>query len=427
MAFTTERYVAICHPMCSQTKSKFTRATRVITCIWTLSVLSALPFSLFQQVNYLKDNRDRNIAESAWCGLPFLEPDKNWETLMLSSTFLFFVVPMTVIIVLYIRIAVTIYRSGSLRRCASVEAGNCCEAERWQIQSRRIVIRMLIAVAAAFFICWIPFHTQRLLFVYVTLYGSWTEKLRTINHELFYVAGCFYYFNSTINPLLYSVMSNRFRVAFRETLCTKSLVETFCKCFMVGHQEQKTTKAPVLRGKCPSFCDRIQEDLLKENLQVSKDIHNGSCKNNKGNDDNSECKYTFPSGCHKGNVLTNSLPDYALILCCGSQNGKVRKQYTYTFKSNNWRHENGETIADVHSHKRKVNCGTVLSKSEGNCPASDSPPYCKDDASAEANCHFDSETNDISNDTKTSVLPYDSTIHTSGLCICFNITLESAL
>ena len=47
----------------------------------------------------------------------------------------------------------------------------------------------LVAVVVAFFICWIPFHTQRLLFVVVTLYGEWTEQLQNIQHALFMVSG----------------------------------------------------------------------------------------------------------------------------------------------------------------------------------------------------------------------------------------------
>ncbi|GIY70025.1 neuropeptides capa receptor [Caerostris extrusa] len=76
-----------------------------------------------------------------------------------------------------------------------------------------------VTVVVAFFVCWAPYHSQRLLFLYVSLYGEWTETLRKINQDLFTLSGCFYYFNSTINPVLYTVMSNRFRVAFREMLC----------------------------------------------------------------------------------------------------------------------------------------------------------------------------------------------------------------
>ncbi|GIY15043.1 hypothetical protein CDAR_598001 [Caerostris darwini] len=49
--------------------------------------------------------------ESAWCGFPFNDPNRHWETLMLCSTFPFFVVPMALITVLYFRISLTLYRA----------------------------------------------------------------------------------------------------------------------------------------------------------------------------------------------------------------------------------------------------------------------------------------------------------------------------
>ena len=63
-------------------------------------------------------------------------------------------------------------------------------------QGKKTVIRMLgkynpsdnkhslqgflfpVAVVVAFFICWIPFHSQRLMFVVVTLYREWTVGLQ---------------------------------------------------------------------------------------------------------------------------------------------------------------------------------------------------------------------------------------------------------
>ncbi|XP_013777385.1 neuropeptides capa receptor-like [Limulus polyphemus] len=221
VTFSVERYIAICHPICQQTKSKLSRAIRNIIIIWILSLAGAAPYGLFNRINYLKDENKNPLLESAWCGFPFHEPDKSWETLMVCSTFLFFVVPITLIIVLYARIAMTLYRSRKMHRCTSEGSTSCQEeGERTKIQSQKIAIRLLAAVVVAFIVCWAPFHAQRLLFVFVSLYSKWTETLRKVNHYLFSLAGCFYYFNSTINPILYSVMSNRFRVAFREKLCT---------------------------------------------------------------------------------------------------------------------------------------------------------------------------------------------------------------
>ncbi|XP_076350574.1 neuromedin-U receptor 2-like isoform X2 [Tachypleus tridentatus] len=232
VTFSVERYIAICHPIRQQTKSKLSHAIRNIIIIWIFSLAGAAPYGLFNRINYLKDDNKNILLESAWCGFPFHEPDKSWETLMICSTFLFFVVPLTLIIVLYIRITITLHRSRKIHRCTSEGSTKCQgEGQRTKLQSQRIAIRLLAAVVVAFFVCWAPFHAQRLLFVFVSLYSEWTDTLRKVNHYLFTLAGCFYYFNSTINPILYSVMSNRFRVAFREKLCIgRSNALSLCCC-----------------------------------------------------------------------------------------------------------------------------------------------------------------------------------------------------
>lgn len=90
-------------------------------------------------------------------------------------------------------------------------------------------------VVIAFFLCWTPFYAQRLGYVYFkvsTKQGStfsicsnlglcFQESLffRTINEYLMYVSGIFYYVSSTINPILYNLMSVKYRRAFRRTLC----------------------------------------------------------------------------------------------------------------------------------------------------------------------------------------------------------------
>ncbi len=138
------------------------------------------PFSFFMldfQVNYVLDPQNRTMEESAWCGVPFDQPDLSSQLLMLLSTCLFFVAPMTLILILYLRIALVLHRSSrssSLRRCCgsnqaqqyppnynnSLNNGNGphavpstpnnysakrCQAERSHMQSRRAVIRMLVS------------------------------------------------------------------------------------------------------------------------------------------------------------------------------------------------------------------------------------------------------------------------------------------
>jgi hypothetical protein len=53
VAFSTERYLAICYPLYLHTMSGLKRAIRIIACLWLVAFFSALPFSLYTQVDYL--------------------------------------------------------------------------------------------------------------------------------------------------------------------------------------------------------------------------------------------------------------------------------------------------------------------------------------------------------------------------------------
>ena len=46
-----------------------------------------------------------------------------------------------------------------------------------------------VTVVLVFFICWTPFHAQRLMFVIVTLKGEWTSNNSAAHHILFLASG----------------------------------------------------------------------------------------------------------------------------------------------------------------------------------------------------------------------------------------------
>lgn len=68
------------------------------------------------------------------------------------------------------------------------------------------------AVVIMFFICWAPFHAQRLLYVY----AQEADYYPDLNEWLYILSGCLYYFSTTVNPILYNLMSARYRKAFRK-------------------------------------------------------------------------------------------------------------------------------------------------------------------------------------------------------------------
>jgi len=96
---------------------------------------------------------------------------------------------------------------------------------------------VLVAVVVAFFICWAPFHTQRLMSAsaYSAAAAAAAESELTnstatthVDAEqptqgvgdlvFFYVSGVLYYVSSVINPILYNIMSVKFRQAFVDTI-----------------------------------------------------------------------------------------------------------------------------------------------------------------------------------------------------------------
>ena len=71
VSFSMERYLAICHPLYSHTMSGFKRAVRIIALVWLVSLVSAAPYFLFTELNYIARplNSTNYLEESAFCAL----------------------------------------------------------------------------------------------------------------------------------------------------------------------------------------------------------------------------------------------------------------------------------------------------------------------------------------------------------------------
>ncbi|KAH8864084.1 Neuropeptides capa receptor [Schistosoma japonicum] len=137
-------------------------------------------------------------------------------------TFLFFFTPMVIMSVLYGLIAIQLSHSNLGLRAPSKfkygrdQSSSCNTSKVRSLGSgRKGIVRMLVAVVVAFFICWAPFHLQRVLT------SSNVQMTWFFIDFLFYVSGFLYYMSATVNPILYSLMSARFRRAFISTFKIK--------------------------------------------------------------------------------------------------------------------------------------------------------------------------------------------------------------
>ncbi|KPM11525.1 7 transmembrane receptor (rhodopsin family)-like protein 16 [Sarcoptes scabiei] len=181
-SFTIERYVAICHPLKSHTMSQLPRAIKIILVIWAVSAFCALPvawqFGIIFLINKSSSTSLRNISRQ--CGIKNVYFEYGFET----AAIVFFLMPITLITVLYVLIGI------NLRK---------------------------IAVVIAFFFCYSPFHAQRVLATTMHRNKLKSPTIHYVYVILTHISGVTYYLSATINPILYQLMSRKFRIAFKDT------------------------------------------------------------------------------------------------------------------------------------------------------------------------------------------------------------------
>ncbi|CAG2163540.1 unnamed protein product [Oppiella nova] len=125
-AFTIERYVAICHPLKAHTMSKLSRAVKLIIIMWILGIVCALPIAY--QFGIVYDfNNERLVPESAACSIKRTIPYFNEHTFTISSL-LVFVIPVTIISVLYMLIGLKLRYSAAVRN-KQIAANNTTDTE----------------------------------------------------------------------------------------------------------------------------------------------------------------------------------------------------------------------------------------------------------------------------------------------------------
>ncbi|NWI09043.1 NMUR2 protein, partial [Crypturellus soui] len=207
---SVERYVAILHPFRAKLESTRKRALRTIVVLWVLSVLFALPNTSTHGIMLQYFPNGTLVPGSATCTV--VRPMWIYNCIVQITSFLFYVLPMGVISVLYYLMGLRLKGDKSLE----VEE----MAVNIQKPSRKSVTKMLFVLVMVFAICWAPFHIDRLFFSFVV---EWTEPLANIFNLIHVVSGVFFYLSSAVNPIIYNLLSQRFRMAF---LC---VISPHCK------------------------------------------------------------------------------------------------------------------------------------------------------------------------------------------------------
>lgn len=222
------------------------------------------------------------------------------------SFVLFFLIPMSVIAMQYTKMALKISKQtgrlgigvhGSVHRGSGKRTHNHKTIVKMlgmykllEAVCIRLIDSFLAAVVIGFFVCWAPFHAQRLLFIYGQDFSYYHE----LNAWVFYITGILYYFSSTLNPILYNLMSNRYRLAFKEILCgTKSKHKllrrssTLRETLRLSHSDHLTRRSSYNSPRNShkhSLRNPVIEDIILEEdtLQLvrSENFHVNKCHKN---------------------------------------------------------------------------------------------------------------------------------------------------
>lgn len=177
-----------------------------------------------------------------------------------------------------------------------------------------ILSTFTVAVVVAFFVCWAPFHAQRLM----SIYASNDQPTAVVVYEvLHYMSGVLYYVSATINPILYHIMSLKFRTAFKETLGTCCRRRSSIRTRQSGsfYSFNSTVRSRILADNTDTTLntlareedteDKCGGDPNATNKRISPPYHNGnrrkatttmSGRSLKGNGRNGERKSRGPGG-----------------------------------------------------------------------------------------------------------------------------------
>lgn len=134
----------------------------------------------------------------------------DWHPFYFYVTFiLFFAIPFVILLMLYCFISKKLTSDSK-----SISASSNLQR---RTQVRRQVVMMLASVCVTFFVCLLPF---RLMTLWIIL--SSPAEIAKIGMEVYYIllftCRLLLYVNSSINPILYNVISSKFRCAFCKIL-----------------------------------------------------------------------------------------------------------------------------------------------------------------------------------------------------------------
>lgn len=187
--------------------------------------------------------------------------DTFWPAFFYVGTIsIFFLIPFFILIILYSIIAKHLMQNSAVLTQGHRSNSNI-------LKYRKQIIFMLGAVVVNFFICLIPFRALTLWIIIVPM-----ETIMSLGldgyYKLLYFCRIMLYLNSAMNPILYNLMSSKFRDGFIKLLKCKLVSKS--KKFMPG--TRKETFHTTSTNMSSSFSDKRKDTITEVDRRKREQI-----------------------------------------------------------------------------------------------------------------------------------------------------------
>lgn len=225
LTFTIERYIGVCYPMKGKVWCTPRRAQGVVAVVCFVALLVTLPVFFEFRVEEMTDqwNNTRLITKTTEFGRTASYQIGYFYANQIFFTFL----PLLLLFAFnsfLIRAVMHATRNrrrmtlGDLTTPAATNSLHSSQQERHQRDQQRITV-MLIVVVVVFVVCQLPQAVQTLCRIYLQradLMGGREERILKITGNYF---NLLVMINSSINFVLYSSFSSKFRLTFARIFC----------------------------------------------------------------------------------------------------------------------------------------------------------------------------------------------------------------
>ncbi|BFY98643.1 hypothetical protein BsWGS_01683 [Bradybaena similaris] len=205
LVITVQRYHAICQPLDVFRCCNRPRPLSTLLCVWAIAIVASLPFVAMTKLE------ERKFYDGTLCEVCIIDVNHAWHyCFILAIIAIFFIFPVVLLTILYFRIIRKLYTSvvsnTRIRREGNGYIG-------YSIRSRRQAIRMLVVLVVLFFLSLAPLRVVIMWHIFSPP-GSIIRLGMEHYYNVLWACRLLFYLNSAGNPLVYALLSSKFKIAF---------------------------------------------------------------------------------------------------------------------------------------------------------------------------------------------------------------------